>query len=891
MSCIKIIKKYQCISLVITFMLFSIKSYAGPDYSLLTKQLNSAHFVSTFEKLKVLVKNDQAALIPLVQFLCIDYRTHKWEWGPVHARFGQVRNFIKQYTSFNGINESIVQSILAIKEGRGSNIVGGCNAPILVLDGFAKTQRFSDKIIYKLIDLANKQLIHDKNKKTGYTYTYLLIFKKQTIFRRLPKQIRTFAIKSMGTQFNFGGQLDYPAMDLLVSLLRYKDQKSEDYLIKQMQPRNSLKLRKYSTGILTSWYSTQKNPNAFVENVATLAEKERNNEMKQFYAKELYRIATKNKNIKIDLIERMVLLVGKKQEYSAIQILMKSYVAKSKHEPFTERQLKIVLKALKGNVHINNAVKVLVGLDKKNNINKTLHESLIKILFSPEYKVYQSPLFVSLVLDNVAYLNVKNYDGKYQNELLISVMEDATKYKDKRMVDNILEFMSKVNDLKVLPQKVVESLYKIHEEQNDYRVRTAYLAFFKKYKAQTGYEQYEVLIAGVRGRKNKKVAAVKIKKIKKNKSEDSFLKKLAKKYLHNDHPALIQALFNNDYALMESLLKKGANPDEHSYKMPGGHSAYSDHHTALTIAAANGDERVVRLLLRYKADRHEPTQNGETPLEWALHRYHLNAEKLNVAKILWEHAPHTGYESHATTAMLNTLYKEDYRTYQYFRSQLNHPLYAQNLFINLLRNAGRLDDKKQQQIIKLFDYLLKQGEKPGPEVLLIAMSSYSPEIIKILIDTGLNPNALIDKNVFDTDLMGMGKSNRGYYKKYQGNTVLMSFLSTQSGFDIAKKLIEYGADINALNSKGQNALMYFMSTTFTSKKHMSGFKEQMVDGLPKPSYLYNKVHSHVIRFYIENGSRTDIVDKQGRNIYQQINPDDYDASNKIKLIKEIIKKK
>ena len=364
---------------------------------------------------------------------------------------------------------------------------------------------------------------------------------------------------------------------------------------------------------------------------------------------------------------------------------------------------------------------------------------------------------------------------------------------------------------------------------------------------------------------------------------DSDVPDLTSMFGSSEHPELLQAVINKDYAAMEMLLEQGVDPDEHTRKRPSGHAAYSDRHTALTMAAAIGDKRAVSLLLQYNADRHEPTQNGQTPMEWALVYKHFD-----IARLLWEHAPHTGYASHATAAMVMALYDKDYETYLYFRNRVQDKRHIQNVFIALLRNASGRNNRAQGQILESINYLIAQGEKPGPEALYMSMAWYSPTILSVLLSTGLDPDSLLDKNVFDMPYLGLKGTNKNLFDSVDGNTALMSFLSVPSGIDMARSLLEQGANINALNKSGQNALMHFVATSYVSKRYMNQFTVKQVNGHPAPSERYLEYHVPIIKFNAEQGARMDGVDKQGRGLLQQINPDDFDAVHKMQLLKELM---
>ncbi len=148
----------------------------------------------------------------------------------------------------------------------------------------------------------------------------------------------------------------------------------------------------------------------------------------------------------------------------------------------------------------------------------------------------------------------------------------------------------------------------------------------------------------------------------------------------------------------------------------------------------------------------------------------------------------------------------------------------------------------------------------------------------------------MDKSIIESVNTKKDNNQGRFIKRIHGNTPLMVFLSAPSAFEISSFLLENGADINALNSKGQNGLMHFITSEYTSNAYMSNFTVKMVDGETAPSDHYLKYHLPVIKFYLKHGARTDIIDNSGRGLLELIDPDDFDAQHKIRFIQGWINK-
>ena len=87
-------------------------------------------------------------------------------------------------------------------------------------------------------------------------------------------------------------------------------------------------------------------------------------------------------------------------------------------------------------------------------------------------------------------------------------------------------------------------------------------------------------------------------------------------------PDLVQASAKGDTIEVKRLLDSGANPD----------AAARDDWTPLTVAAREGHESVVRLLIDHGADVNRKEGGGHNALFWARKYRRLEVEKLLVGR-------------------------------------------------------------------------------------------------------------------------------------------------------------------------------------------------------------------------------------------------------------------
>lgn len=139
-------------------------------------------------------------------------------------------------------------------------------------------------------------------------------------------------------------------------------------------------------------------------------------------------------------------------------------------------------------------------------------------------------------------------------------------------------------------------------------------------------------------------------------------------------------------------------------------------------------------------------------------------------------------------------------------------------------------DNQSKDTEKLIESLLKHGadsnlaiKNPNPTFdgytpLFVAITTPkpNPNIVKMLLEKGANPNAT-----------------------FRGSNILMNIVANQNNADILKLMIEHGVDINARDPNGLTPLMY---ATFNKEKPELMITELLKSGA-NPTFTDNKGHN------------------------------------------------
>ena len=489
-------------------MLFSIPVNASPDLNQLSQQLSteSGH-LQAFAKLKDISSQDQAALLPMFEYLCSEYADR---YGSEDMRrFAEVNKFLKNYIASHEITSQTILALLAIKKDCYAKGRKRHHNPVYVLEKISATQRLSDTALNNVIELTAQQITEEGgNNRSNYTPTYLQILKHQTKFTRLPDKARLLAVRSIDELFHKPA-VAYPALDILVGQLKYNDQKSEQALLDMTRPGNNTELRRYATDRLVQWYAQQKTLDSFTRELLARQEQEKDQKMQQYYRKKLVDLTLnrqKRQQLSAEVTENILPLAQDNKKQNVRSALLKSYAVKAETAVLNDNELQHIYVALSGSdpVARNDAVRVVLALNDNNNINKKLHEQLIR-LFAQHIALQNDARFRNVVLENIPYRNVEKAFqlGKYPDALLSEFIQYANKEGAKVSGEAMISFMQEVYKYQPLPESVVEGIYDLFARQHRTSLRTRFLDLFIRYYRETGYLRIGTLASELGGSYNK----------------------------------------------------------------------------------------------------------------------------------------------------------------------------------------------------------------------------------------------------------------------------------------------------------------------------------------------------------------------------------------------------
>ncbi len=225
---------------------------------------------------------------------------------------------------------------------------------------------------------------------------------------------------------------------------------------------------------------------------------------------------------------------------------------------------------------------------------------------------------------------------------------------------------------------------------------------------------------------------------------------------------LMLAATNGSQPVVEALLKAGADANA---ELPEGE-------TVLMTAARTGNPAVVRALIAHGANVNtRENWLGETALMWAAAENHADA-----VRVLTEHGAELNVQSAPT---------------KYARPVGGQTLLPRGGFTPLMY-AARQDSIDAARVLIAAGADLDKGEADGETALILSIINAHYDFAAMLIESGADPTR--------ADITGMGP----LYAAVDMNT--LQFMhgrppSKPSGkltaVDVVKKLVEYGADIDA----------------------------------------------------------------------------------------------
>jgi ankyrin repeat protein len=251
--------------------------------------------------------------------------------------------------------------------------------------------------------------------------------------------------------------------------------------------------------------------------------------------------------------------------------------------------------------------------------------------------------------------------------------------------------------------------------------------------------------------------------------------------------------------IVEYLLKAGANPHCGSIST-----------TALGLAAESGDTKIVQLLLARKVDVNTPiAADGWTALLAAVKNGHHSVVQLLVAA-----NANVNVWSRGETPVLLAAKCEEREIYNYLYPLVNTTirLCADRDGEQLLQSTHKRRIRQQNRPVEKFIEMATEGNidevkraieigieidelgSKGHTALMVAAYYGHQSIVKVLLESGANPNLLSD----DRDLGS-------------GMTALMLAVSSffaSNRQQIAKILIAGGADVNQRGMGGKTAIFY-----------------------------------------------------------------------------------
>ncbi|MCC6694724.1 MAG: ankyrin repeat domain-containing protein [Candidatus Hydrogenedentes bacterium] len=278
-------------------------------------------------------------------------------------------------------------------------------------------------------------------------------------------------------------------------------------------------------------------------------------------------------------------------------------------------------------------------------------------------------------------------------------------------------------------------------------------------------------------------------------------------------PALNNAVFTQNEAIVKKLLKHGVNVNERNEQFG---------YTPLLTAAEGGNVAIVKMLIKAGSNLESRDEMGQTPL-WAA----VSSGHTAIAKVLLDAGADINVQSDEGQS--------------------------------LLANAAWMEEKG------VLDLLLKRGADPNaaseqsPAALLWAVAQGSLAIAKQLLKAGANPNAAIQTT-----------RRTGLFEQYAPGTTALMIAASEGNGKLVDALLEAGADPKATNSKNESA------TDFAAERGRAKILERLeqagatVDRSSK--HMQDAILLHAaeqgdvanVKSALAAGARVDVLHKESR---------------------------
>jgi ankyrin repeat protein len=224
--------------------------------------------------------------------------------------------------------------------------------------------------------------------------------------------------------------------------------------------------------------------------------------------------------------------------------------------------------------------------------------------------------------------------------------------------------------------------------------------------------------------------------------------------------------------------------------------------TPLIWATVNGHLETVKCLIAENAAVDSEDNNGQTALMYACWMGHLD-----IAKLLVENGAGVNHMNRGGATPLCVAYSRSHRDIVRYLIEKQTDLSVQDV-------DGRtfLMGALEAYDIDMIRYAVEKGAQVnakgggGQTVLMSASSMGYPEVVRYLCDRGADVNARDDKG--HTALMAAARgynSGRFTLEKQVGDTTVKLRVDH---VEVAKCLLERGADVNAVDSDGKTALKH-----------------------------------------------------------------------------------